>query len=111
MSGTAGHQEGVNPGLTLRIENEDSTGGSRERQRRERQVLVTFKPWRKPGLPHELPSSVVQWEPEHSMVFAGESHNSGLRAWRLVGTGPDWLILLRSVGASASLHPLAPFTD
>lgn len=54
MSATAGGADGVIPRLTLKIENEDSTEGSRERQGRERRVLVTFKPWRKPGLPHEF---------------------------------------------------------
>lgn len=81
--GGLGHWDGWTPGrckprLTLRIENEDSSGGSRERQERERQILVMLKPWRKPGLRHELSGSVVQRESVHSVVLAGESHNSAL---------------------------------
>ena len=78
LSATAGRAEGTIPSLTLRLENDDGSGGSRERQERARRVPVTFTPWRRPGLPHELSISAVQCESVHSMVFAGGSRNSAL---------------------------------
>lgn len=80
--------------------------------------MTLFKPWMKPGLPHELSSSAMQWKSINAMVLAGELHNSALPhslpGLKSVGSGTDGadLFTLPALWMQpSSLHPQALFTN